>query len=106
MQLILGEGGNGLAVEQNLALIRVILAHQQGKQRALAGAGGANDTQRLPLSDVEGDIGQVIVILVVGKADMAEAHVSLVGLGCCILPGEILRHQQNFLNTPCAGRAL
>ena len=106
VQLVLGEGGNGPAVQQDVALVGVVLAHQQRQQRRLARARGPDDAQRLPVPDGEGQVRHVGRGLIIG-----EGHALKGDVGGFVLRGrvglrEILGHQQNGLDAAGGGGAL
>ena len=66
------------AVEQNLAALNVVEAQQQLNDRGLAGAGVADDGERLAGFDAEGNVAQDPIFVlgcraaVIGEPDVAE----------------------------------
>jgi hypothetical protein len=53
------------AVNSDLALVHVILAHQQSKKRRFSTAGGPDDAKGFTMPQSETEIADIIIILVV-----------------------------------------
>ena len=95
-------GGNLLdvhAVDQNFALVHVVEAHQQKQNRALAGAGRADQTQRFAALQPEADVRKRGLALVVGEGDVSELDmIRALGRVAGGQHGEILRRGQHLFD--------
>ncbi|MPN58241.1 hypothetical protein SDC9_205944 [bioreactor metagenome] len=73
--------GQGPAIEPDFTGVRIVEAQHQAEDGGLAAAGRADDAEGFAAPEAEADVGEVVLHLVVGEADMAELDVGAAASG-------------------------
>ena len=106
VQLLWREGFDGLAANADLAPVHIVLTHQKRQQRRFAAAGRADHAKCLPVPQAEGQIRHIIIMLVVGEADMVEDDMLVVIGDRTIFHLEVNGQVEDFFYAAGAGAAL